>query len=460
MASLKPHQIEDLAVAIKKVRSFNLGEPGTQKTGTFCALAWYYWSRKQKKTIVVQPNHLRDKNRLEMIRFTGFEPNEVAVIERVDETLGPRKRKEVPAACQETGYINYLDNPDLKVIVVGFTFLKNYWREIIKHHPEVDLVIVDEGHESYKTYNSKASVELYKLMDRTTGFYYCTGTPIDGRLDSAFVPIHIIEPKYYGSYQGFLAQHAGFIDDYGKVLNWLGEDKVTKIFNKHGVRRLWVDVHGEQKRNVELIDDIEMSGKMEEAYREFEQMACVELDNMFLEGSNPGVATMRARQIINCPHVFGIDEKTPKQAYLEGLAQKGMLVFGSMPEEVEAAAQVLRGLGLKVGVMHGGVSHAKRVQIDTDYQNGKLDAICATPAVSATGWNWQRTQVIVYLSLDYRDSNLEQSIKRSERELRDSPVNIYFLEYADSVDQRVRKIVLKKENLTMSVMQGVKGLSK
>lgn len=460
MAALKETQIQDLAVAIKLIRSFNISEPGTGKTPVFCALSWYYWSRKQKKTIIVQPNHLRDKNRLEVLRFTGFKPEEVAVIEKVDDYFGPRKRLGLEGVCQETGYINYLDNPELKVFLVGFTFLKTYWKEIVKYHPEVDLVVVDEGHEGYKTYNSKASKELYNLMDRTAGFYYCTGTPIDGRLDSAFVPIHIIEPKYYGSYAGFKAQHAGFEDDYGRVLFWVNEEKVTEIFNRHGVRRLWKEIHGEQSRNIEVIDDIQMTGKMEEAYREFEQMACVELDNMFLEGSNPGVATMRARQIINCPHIFGIEEKTPKQAYLEGIAEKGTVVFGSMPEEVEAAAAVLRDMDLKVGVMHGGVSHKKRVQIDADYQAGRLDAICATPAVAATGWNWQRTNVIVYMSLDYKDSNVEQSIKRGERELREKPLNIYFLEYEDSVDQRVRKIVVKKENLTASVMTNVKGLSK
>lgn len=460
MASLKPHQIEDLAVAIKKVRSFNLGEPGTQKTPTFCALAWYYHSRKGKKTIIAQPNHLRDKNRLEVLRFTDFQPHEVAVIEKVDETLGTRKRVGVEGCDQLTGYINYLANPDLKVFVVGFTFLKTYWEEIVKHHPEVDLVVIDEGHEGYKTYDSKASRELYALMNRTTGFYYCTGTPIDGRLDSAFVPIHIIAPEYYGSYQGFLKQHAGYIDDYNKVVYWVNEDKVTKIFNRHGVRRLWKDIHGKQLRNVQMIDDIKMTGRMKEAYVEFEQMACVELDNMFLEGSNPGVAAMRARQIINCPQIFGLDEKTPKQQYLEGIAEKATTVFCSMPDEAEAAANILRAMGLKVGVMHGGVSHKKRVEIDRAYQSGELDCVCATPAVASTGWNWQHTKNVVYMSLDYRDSNLEQSIRRGERELRTAPLNIWFLEYENSVDQKVRKIVEKKENLTVSVMENVKGLSK
>tara|TARA_Y100001970_G_scaffold292659_2_gene434918 strand:- start:1424 stop:2803 length:1380 start_codon:yes stop_codon:yes gene_type:complete len=459
METLRDYQVDDLAVAIANPRSFNFSEPGTGKTPTFCALSWYYWSKKQKKTIIVQPNHLRDKNRLEVLRFSGFQDHEVKVIERVDETLGPRKRKSVPEACQETGYINYIRDPEIKVFLVGFTFLKNYWEELVEYHPEIDLVIIDEGHEGYKTYNSKASVELYALMDRTEGFYYCTGTPIDGRLDSCFTAIHIVCPQYYGSYIGFQNQHAGFIDDYGKVLYWQNEEKVTEILNRHGVIHTWVEVHGEEKRHIEVVDDLTMKPKMAEAYNEFDEMACVELDGMFLDGSNPGVATMRARQIINCPHIFDIKERTAKHEYLEGLAQEGMVVFGSMPEEVEANAELLREQGLKVGVMHGGVSHEKRVEIDRAYNAGELDAICATPAVAATGWNWQRTKVIVFTSLSYSDSNVEQAIKRGEREARDENLMIYFLEYANSVDQKVRKIVVKKEKLTETVMTDVKGLS-
>tara|TARA_Y100001001_G_scaffold163782_1_gene193816 strand:+ start:11828 stop:13210 length:1383 start_codon:yes stop_codon:yes gene_type:complete len=457
--SLRPHQIEDLAVAIKNKRSFNLSEPGTGKSPTMAALAWYVWSREGAKTIFVMPNSLRDKAVEETVRFSGFTHDEVQVIERVDETLGPRKRKSVPAADQVTGYVNYLDNPDLKVIVVGFTFLKNYWEEILKYHPEVNLVIVDEGHLGYKTYNSKASVELYALMDKVERFHYNTGSPIDGRLDSCFTAIHIVCPQYYGSYNGFLNQHAGFIDDYNKVVFWQNEEKVTEIFNRHGVLRLWKDVHGEQDRNIEIIDDLQMSEKMGEAYEEFSEMACVELDGMFLEGSNPGVATMRARQIINCPHIFGIDEKTPKQKYVEGLAEPGTLVFGSMPEEVEKYAEVLRKNDLKVGVIHGGISRKRRNEVDLAYQSGELDVICATAVTAGFGYNWQRTKNIIYPSLDYQDSNLEQSIKRGERQKRDTPLNIYFLEYEKSVDQKVRKIVVKKEQLTETVMSDVKGLS-
>lgn len=454
--SLRPSQIEDLSIAIANPRSFNFSEPGTGKTPIFCAYAWHMWSTKGKKTIIVQPNHLRSKNRLETIRFSGFKPNEVVVLEKASDYLGPRQRLGTDA-CQETGFIDYIDDPDAKVFCVGFTFLKNNWKHMIECHPEIDLVVVDEGHLGYKTHDSKASLELYGLMKNVERLYYATGTPIDGRLDSCFTAMHLIEPRYYGSYRGFLAQHAGFIDDYGKVMYWVEQEKVTKILNKHSVRRLWTEVHGEIKRNVTVIDDLEMRPKMKEAYEEFEMMAFVELDGMLLDGSNPGVATMRARQIINCPQTFGIEEKSAKQEYVEGIAEAGTVVFSSMPAEVEANAALLRSIGLEVGVMHGGISDKERNRVDVAYQAGELDCICATPAVSSTGWNWQRTKNIIYTSLDYMDSNLEQSIKRGERELRDEPLNIWFLEYKNSVDQKVRKIVYAKENLTESVMGGVKG---
>lgn len=456
--TLRKNQIEDLAIAIGQKRSFNLSEPGTGKTPIFCAYAWYKWSKQKKKTIIVQPNHLRSKNRLEVLRFSGFKPDEVVVVEKVDEFLGVRKRLDYPEACQETGYINYVHDPEIKVFCVGFTFLKNYWKELVDNHPDIDLVVVDEGHLGYKTFDSKASVELYDLMRHCSDFYYCTGTPIDGRLDSIFTAIHIIQPKYYGSYRGFVQQHAGYIDDYGKVLYWVNNDKVTEIFNRHGVLRTWEEIHGKQNRSLEVINDLKMKPKMAAAYTEFEEMAFVELDGMLLDGSMPGVATMRARQIANCPNIFGIDEKTTKHEYLEGIVEEGSIIYSAMPDEVDSNAKVLTELGYKVGVMHGKIPHKKRVEIDEKYQSGELDCVCATPAVASTGWNWQRTNVVVFTSLDYLDSNLEQAIKRGEREARDKTLKIYFLEYEKSVDQKVKAVVLGKKQLTDLVVGPVVGL--
>lgn len=455
-----PQQVEDLMMAAAQARCMNLSEPGTGKTGTAAILTYWHWTCNNKKTIWVQPNHLRQKNKDELYAFTDFERGEVEILEKAFETLGPRKRLREPRADPDTGYIDYIASSNAKVFVVGFTFLRTYWQRLLECHPGIDLVVIDEGHLGYKTNSSQASRSLYRVMEHCSRMYYMTGSPIDGRLDSAFVPIHIINPYYYGSYNGFVRQHAGWIDDYGKVAFWINEDKVTEILKAHSVRRTFTEIHGEQHR-VTNLQMVQMEPKMREAYDEFGSLACLELENSILSGENPGVATLRSRQIIGHPETMGLckGEMSGKDQILEGHAEDmldydpGFIVFASLVPEVERNAALLENIGMRVGLMTGETSDKERNRIDQAYRNGELDAISATQAVAGTGWNWQRTGHMVHTSLSYLDSNLEQSIKRGEREARKVPLRVSILEYENSVDQPIRKIILAKEELARSVLE-------
>ena len=457
---LYPEQIEDLGYAIAHPRSMNLSEPGCRKTGVAAVLSYYYWKEHGQKSIWVQPNHLRYKNKRELIAFTDFEPDDVEVLEKATDTLGPRKRKSEPRANQSTGFVDYIRTSRAKVFVVGFTFFKTYYHDLLEAHPEINLVVVDEGHLGFKTNNSKATTSLYDMMRNVDGYYYMTGSPIDGRLDNVFPHIHIIEPRYYGSYRGFLNQHAGWIDDYGNVAWWTNESKVSEILAKHSVRRTWKEIHGDQLRDINIIEDIEMMPKMYEAYKEFHDLAYMELENLVLDGTNPGVATIRARQIMAHPETMGLckGEISGKDQMLMGYAEEaadtggGIVAYASLVPEVERNAQILRNAGLTVGMMHGGVSPKSRDMIDQMFQNGELDAISASPATASTGYNWQRSKHMVYTSLDYRDSNLEQSIKRGERELREEPLRVTILQYDNSVDQQIMKIINAKDMLAHTVL--------
>lgn len=457
--NLWPEQVEDLATAVEQVRSMNLSEPGTGKTGTAALLTYYYWKENGKKTIWVQPNHLRHKNRRELLAFTDFGPEDIEVLEKATDTLGPRKRKCEPRANQHTGFVDYIVSSKAKVFVVGFTFLRTYWAELLEAHPEIDLVIVDEGHLGYKNNGSKTTQALHQVMRHAKGYYYMTGSPIDGKLDNVFPHIHIIEPKYYGGYQGFLRQHAGFIDDYGNVAWWTNEDKVRDLLQEHGVRRLWKDIHGNQERDLNVVP-VDMMPEMRRVYDEFDALAMLELENYLLDGTNPGVAVIRARQIIGHPETMMLcrNEVSGKDQMLMGYAEEakdnggGLCVFASLVPEVERNADILRNAGLKVGTMHGSISPKIREKVSTMYENGELDAVSCSPAVAATGWNWQRSRHMVYTSLDYKDSNLEQSFKRGERAKRDEPLRGSILVYEDSVDETIMKIIAKKDALVKLVL--------
>lgn len=456
---LYPEQVEDLGFALANPRSMNLSEPGCRKTGIAAVLSYMKWIDHGEKSIWVQPNHLRYKNARELLAFTDFLPEDVEVLERADDTLGPRKRKSEPRANQHTGFVDYIATSSAKVFVVGFTFFKTYYQRLLECHPEINLVVVDEGHLGFKTHASRATTALYRTMNEVHGYYYMTGSPIDGRLDNVYPHIHIIEPRYYGSYRGFLRQHAGWIDDYGNVVWWTEEEKVKEILAKHSVRRLWKDIHGEQQRDLSLIP-VDMMPKMREAYKEFGDLAFLQLENNFLDGTNPGVAVMRARQIMGHPETFGLckGEISGKDQMVMGYAQEAadtggnLIVYASLVPEVERNARILRSTGMRVGVMHGEVPPKVRDKIDLMYQDGSLDALSLSPAVGSTGWNWQRTNHMVYTSLDYQDSNLEQSIRRGEREKRESALRVSILQYEDSIDQQILKIINKKDALARTVL--------
>lgn len=456
---LYPEQIEDLGFAIANPRSMNLSEPGCRKTGVAAVLTYMKWIDNGEKTIWVQPNHLRFKNRRELIAFTDFKPDDIEVLERATDTLGPRKRLSEPRANQHTGFVDYIQSSNAKVFVVGFTFFKTYYQRLLECHPEINLIVVDEGHLGFKTHGTKATNALYDVMRQANGYYYMTGSPIDGRLDNVFPHIHIIEPKYYGSYRGFLRQHAGWINDYGKVEWWTGEEKVKEILTKHSVRRLWKDLHGEQQRDLSLVP-VDMMPQMREAYDEFGELAFIQLEENFLDGTNPGVAVLRARQIMGHPETFGLckGEISGKDQMVMGYAEEAvdtggnLIVYSSLVPEVERNAEILRNAGLKVGMMHGNVQPKVRDRLDLMYQSGEIDALSCSPAVAATGYNWQRTQHMVYTSLDYQDSNLEQSIRRGERERRTSALRVSILQYEDSIDAQIMKIINKKDALARNVI--------
>src|SRR3546814_12221644 len=89
--------------------------------------------------------------------------------------------------------------------------------------------MVDELHMGYGTAGSQQVDSFFYVPDRCSQFCGMTGTLVDGRLDSVFPAIHAIEPRYYGSRQGFLDEHALAFDRFARVTQWYHEDKIAAI---------------------------------------------------------------------------------------------------------------------------------------------------------------------------------------------------------------------------------------
>ena len=425
------------------------------------------------------PKSLLAKNRRELLRFTTFDPDDVEIllVDKVSAT--PAQQRNLARALRGESVriakpllkyqrywprlakgevIDLIAECRAKVILCGFRFHTRFWERLIRSHPDIRSLAVDELHMAYGTTDSQNTQAFYGMMRHCSHFVGMTGTLLNGRLDSVFPAIHVIEPRYYGSYSGFRHQHVAFEDEYGRVLSWKNEEKVGAILIAHSVRHTFQEIYGDEP--VEFLpDEVEMNPEMEEVYREFDEQAMLELDDYLLDGSLPGVATIRARQILAHPETMGLckSEETAKDERLElhvndAIAKNwNLLIFSVFVPEQERLVRKLKSMGRRVALMNGSTSAVERDRIDEAFQAGEIDDVVGSPDCMAVGWNWEHVDHVIYYSLDYQDVSFLQAYRRASRGNRTTTLWVSIMFYVDSAEERVLDIVKHKSQLANKV---------
>ena len=269
--ALRTYQIADLAFYIANPRCANLSDPGTGKTPSVCVYQWFLWNEYRQRTAWLMPKSLLKKNKDEILRFTHFKPEDVMIIDGTRDKRAEQMRS------------------DAKVFLMGFARWAEDWQTMLELHPDIKAVMIDEFHMGFKGNRSSRTEQLRFSMRSIPIFLPMTGTMIDGRLDTAYPAIEIIEPRYYGSHSAFMNYHA-VKDEYGTLIGWENHEKLARIFGHHCIRHSFKEVFGDEVKVIQL-EKCEMSPKQREAYDEFHVTAMLELEDEFLDGTLPGVHT-------------------------------------------------------------------------------------------------------------------------------------------------------------------------
>jgi len=344
-----------------------------------------------------------------------------------------------------------------KVFISTFKFGAKHWKRMLEAHPDIDLLLVDELHMpgGYSTPGSESTQSFYWINRHVSRFVGMTGTLINGRLDSAFPAIHVIEPRYYGSLQGFMYEHAAVVDDYDRVVLWKGEDKLRQIIERHSIRRTFEEVYGEEDV-VFFTKFVDVHEDLRPHYDAFHEQAMLELENGdIIDGTLPGVALIRARQILGHPETMGLAPEpwTEKDERLKIYLAEGVktLIFAALQPEQERILRMCRELGLRAELINGNVSDSARNRINDLAEAGKLDVIVASGPTVAVGYNWECFDHVIFASIDYLDVNILQAYRRADRGTRTKTLRVTFLQYRDTVEQRIYGIVRAKSQLANRV---------
>ena len=431
---LRPYQVEDLAFLMAHPKAGLLHDPACGKTPTVCvAMAWR-WREAGEKSIWVMPKGLWQKNVDELIRFTDLTRDQIQIV-------------------NDTKPLD----PNAVVYLMTADRLRDHGNRFLTEQPNIQQLVADELHMYWSTNDSARTKAWYRIMRHVPRFIGMTGTLIKGRLSSAYPMIHVIEPRYYPSFNAFMNIHA-ITDDYGNVIGWQDSDRIARIISRHCIRRSFEDIYGPEAKVI-VTEKVAMSPKQRAAYDEFEKAAVLELEDEFLTAANNAVAAIRCRQIMCHPETWGINkgEMTGKDelllTHLSNHQQAGTqcLIYASMVPEQERLERLVASQGFKVGLMNGSKSAKQRAQVDEDFRAKRIQIIVGSPQVAAVGYNWEGARQVIFTSLDYGDDTFVQAYRRAIRGQRAQTLLITVLEYENSIDQRIFQIVRRKSNLANSV---------
>lgn len=451
--SLRDYQLVDLAFYMQEERGGNLSDPGTGKTPPTCVYLWDLWKNHGDRTMFVMPKGLMEKNRKETLKFSGFDPDDVLIYDGT-----PKQRAKL------------VEESDAKVWLMGFRRFKDDWKILKDRHNDFNAVVVDEVHKGFGNHESRQTKALYGAMHFMKYFVPMTGTLIDGRLDTVYPCIHVIEPRYYGSFEAFKRIHA--IEDFdGNVVSWKNHARLAKILSRHFIRRTFEATYGKNEV-VMQVEEVDMAPQQRELYEELEDTAVLELEDRFMDTDGmQAVTVLRCRQIMAHPEHIKLpiafdEEGNPTEWKVYNLIKGGeitgkdqrlvnhleehkdrgdpFIVFGTFKREVDRMVEVAESLGLKVGKIHGGVTLKQRNAVDQSFQDGEIDGIIGTADTCAEGYNWGFVNHVIFASMNYKDSSFLQARRRAERGKREKPLRVTVLEYANSIDQRIMEIVERK----------------
>jgi hypothetical protein len=446
LTELRDYQVADLAFYMTQPRVLNTSDPGTGKTPSACAYS-YYHTTLGHRFVWVQPRSIIRKNHEEMLRFTPLTANQIAIVD------GTKAQKEAAINSSALGFFMTAQS------------LTTYGSTLKRLYPNIQLVVTDEHHMMYGGHTSQRTQGLYAFMRGTKHFLGMSGTLINGKYDTVYPAIHLIEPRYYGSYEAFKQYHH-ITDDYGGFIGYQRPEKITAILARHSIRRTFQEIYGKENK-VLIVENVEMSPQQRRSYDLMHKEAMLELDDKFIDGTLPGVNVIRARQIMAHPEnvagsvitreTTGKDERLLIHLEDHQRNNKPLVVFASLvPEQERIKTLIERTTSKPCGLLNGAASSTERNRIDTEFRAGRLQYMVVSPATASVGYNWQMwgtTEVdhIMFASLDYMDSSLVQAYRRMIRGVRKTPLRVTILAYERSIDQRIFHIVEEKSKLAESV---------
>lgn len=325
---------------------------------------------------------------------------------------------------------------------------------------EIGMIALDEIHKnaSPQSAQGKQILKLKKKANKNCYYIPITGTPIINKPIDVFLPLRLVDGHYEDSYYKWCQRfcvYGGFGNH--EIIHYKNIGELKEMLQPNMLRRKTEDILDlpPKIRHIEYVENTDYQKRL------YMQVAndLLKHSNEISQSPNPLSMLIHLRQVNGCPEL--VDENLIfDSSYLSKNAKmrrcvelvdeileenEKVVIFSNWVEHLRTLYKILRAKKIKTCVYTGTMKEIEREQNKFLFQNNPdYKVIIGTIGAMGTTHTLTAGTNMIFLDEPWNEGTLEQAEDRIYRAGTTRSVNIYSLIVKDTVDERVRNIILQK----------------
>lgn len=332
-----------------------------------------------------------------------------------------------------------------------------------------DVLVVDESHK-FKDARTQRFATLKNALGRFDRRYILTGTVAPNGLLDLWAQHYLLD---FGAALGRYVTHyrRTYFDEltFYTHIEWVPrKDSLARVVEKLKPTCLFMSVEDYLQLPELVIREhkVRLPAPVMKAYAKFERDYLVQIGDGLVTAPHAAAAQMKLRQITG-GHVYGEDgavtvDSTKLDALAELIEERNgqpTMVICNFDHEAEDIQQMLRKkFQIDAPYLAGGLTPKQRLQMQDDWNAGKLPVLLVHPTTGSLGLNLQAGgDTMIWYTLTWSLVEWDQMIRRLWRQGQGRRVFVLVLSAADTVDERVAAVLARKDRDQSNLNNALKG---
>lgn len=317
------------------------------------------------------------------------------------------------------------------------------------------LLVLDEAHylKNPDARRTKAILGGFTPEERaawpgitTPELVMLTGTPVLSRPAELYTLVRALDPTLFPNWETYADRYGAWPPDNltGRPSRPQRLDDLHQQLRTVAIRREKSEVLADLPPKLVSEVYVELDAAAQTRYERL-------LERLVGEWAAAGRASLQAMQVLNA---WLLQQKLPRvRELVDELLDAGrsVLVFATRLEPLQ---QLRDHYGARAAYIDGTMPAAAR-QVEVDrIQSGAAPVACLSLRAAGVGLTLTRADSVVFLDLDYVPANHAQAEDRAHRIGQASPVNVYYLLCAGTIDEDLRDLIARKLAVVDTIVDG------